>query len=76
MSLHDPVLDRLDSQRRETVRAGIDGALDTLTNPLLTQAQRAAWGESYMQCVLAQLDDFDRRIDDRVWLLLTRAVAA
>lgn len=76
MSLNDHVLDRLDGMRRETVRAGIDGALDTLTNPLLSPAQRAAWGESYMQCVVAQLDDLDRQIDDRVWSLLTRAVAA
>lgn len=75
MSL-DAQLDRLDSQRRETVRAGIVGAISCLTAPNATQAQRAAWGETYMRCVLAQVRQIDAAIDDRVWSLLTKAVAA
>jgi hypothetical protein len=74
--MSDLILDRLDTQRRQTVRAGITGAISCLTAPDVTEAQRAAWGESYMQCVVAQLNDLDRRIDDRVWSLLTKAVAA
>jgi predicted ATPase len=72
----DRVLVRLDSQRQQTLHAGIAGSIKVLTDPSASEAQRTAWGESYMQCVLAQLAEIDARIDDRVWSLLTRAVAA
>ena len=76
MALSDPILDRLDSQRREEVAPGITGALSCLRDPDVTDAQRAAWAETYMRTALDRVADLDRRIDDRVWSLLTRAVAA
>lgn len=62
-------LDRLACERRETIRSGIDGALRLLTAPDATEAQRSAWGESYLQCVHAQLRD----LDDRAWAVFTTA---
>lgn len=65
-------LDRIAVRRRETVAAGIDGALAVLTNPLASEWQRAAWGETYLRCVDAQL----RSLDDEAWALTLQAVSA
>lgn len=64
-------LERLDSQRRGTLRAGIDGALTLLRDPAATPAQREARAETYLQCVHAQL----REIDERRWALFTRSAS-
>lgn len=65
-------LDRIADQRRASIHAGVDGARDILTNPLLTREQRELWGIQYMRCVLAQL----RSLDDEAWTLTLQAVSA
>lgn len=71
----DHVLARLDSQRREAVAAGIDDTLRLLASDA-SASLRAAQAEDHMRVVLDHVAEIDERIDDRVWALLTRAVAA
>ena len=69
----DAILDRLDSMRTQSLAVGVDVARQVLSNPLLSREQRESWGTQYMRTVVAQLDDIDRQIGDRVCVLVRAA---
>lgn len=67
--MSDAQLDRLDRVRATEVSQGITGTLSILRSDA-TPAQRTAWAETYMRCVLDRVADVDAAIDARVCTLL------